>query len=283
MKTKRVLSIQDISCIGSCSLTVALPILSASGLETAILPTAVLSTHTGFKGFTFRDLTDDFQPIADHWKQEKFTFDGIYTGYLGSPRQIELVEKIFTGFRHPEMVRFVDPVLGDNGKLYPGFTPEFAKRMSGLCAYADIIVPNLTEAAFMLGEPYPGNDCPESKLRPMLRRLCGLGCRTAVLTGVLPDPDHCGAVAYDSLTDQYYTCYTKHLPAAFHGTGDIFASACFAAIVRGKTLEEALRIAVEYSFECIRVTLADPAHHWYGTEFESAIPLLLKLLGIPQR
>ena len=127
---KRVLSIQDISCVGKCSLTVALPILSAAGLETAILPTSILSTHTAFKGFTFRDLSEDIVPISRHWKEQKITFDGIYTGYLGSVRQIELVEALFADFRQPGQLRFVDPAMGDNGKLYVGFTPDFARRMS---------------------------------------------------------------------------------------------------------------------------------------------------------
>ena len=155
---KRVLSIQDISCVGKCSLTVALPIISAAGIETAILPTAVLSTHTAFKNFTFRDLTDDIQNISDTWKLENVTFDGIYTGYLGSFRQIDLVAKIFDDFNRPGMLRFVDPAMGDNGKLYPGFDEAFARKMGELCGKADIIVPNFTEAAFMLGEKYIGNE-----------------------------------------------------------------------------------------------------------------------------
>ena len=168
---KRVLSIQDISCVGKCSLTVALPIISAAGIETAILPTAVLSTHTAFKNFTFRDLTDDIQAISDHWLQEKVSFDGIATGYLGSFRQIELVEKIFADFKHDGMLCFVDPAMGDNGKLYVGFDEAFAKRMAELCGKADIIVPNLTEAAFMLGEKYLESGYSADEIKALLKRL----------------------------------------------------------------------------------------------------------------
>lgn len=144
---KRIVTIQDVSCVGKCSLTVALPIISAMGVETAIIPTAVLSTHTMFKGFTFRDLTSDIEPIMEHWKKEGFKFDAIYTGYLGSFEQIELMHRLIKEFRGPDTKVIVDPCMADNGKLYPGFTPEFAKAMAGLCAEADIIVPNLTEAS----------------------------------------------------------------------------------------------------------------------------------------
>ena len=276
---KRVLSIQDISCVGKCSLTVALPIISAAGIETAILPTAVLSAHTAFEGFTFRDLTDDIPPITEHWKREKIVFDGIATGYLGSFRQMELVERIFADFRHPGMLRFVDPAMGDNGKLYVGFDEAFARRMGELCGKADIIVPNLTEAAFMLGEPYlePGYSAEE--IRALLRRLCALGAPVAALTGVRLNPGECGVMAYDSRTDSYCEYYSEYVPRSFHGTGDVFSSACFAALMRGQTLPKALRTAVDYTVESIRCTVDDARHNWYGVDFESAFPLLLKLLS----
>ena len=275
---KRVLSIQDISCVGKCSLTVALPIISAAGIETAILPTAVLSTHTAFSRFTFRDLTDDIQTITDHWLEEKIVFDGIGTGYLGSFRQIELVEKIFTDFYHDGMLRFVDPAMGDNGKLYVGFDEAFAKRMGELCGKADIIVPNLTEAAFMLGEKYMESGYTADDIKVLLKRLCSLGCPVAALTGISLEPGKCGVMAYDSRTDTYCEYYSERLPVSFHGTGDVFSSACFAALMRGQSLEKALKTAVEYTVESIRQTVSYEGHNWYGVDFESAFPLLLKLL-----
>ncbi len=276
---KRVLSIQDISCVGKCSLTVALPIISAAGLETAILPTAVLSTHTAFSRFTFRDLTDDIQTITDHWLEEKIKFDGIATGYLGSFRQIELVEKIFEDFYHEGMLRFVDPAMGDNGKLYVGFDEAFAKRMGQLCGKADIIVPNLTEAAFMLGEKYPeAGSYTAGDIKGLLKRLCGLGCPVAALTGVSLEPGKCGVMAYDSVNDTYCEYYSEKIPVSFHGTGDVFSSACFAALMRGQTLEKAFKTAVEFTVESIRQTISYEGHNWYGVDFESATPLLLKLL-----
>ncbi len=276
---KRVLSIQDISCVGKCSLTVALPIISAAGIETAILPTAVLSTHTVFNGFTFRDLTDDIPGIAEHWLEEKIKFDGISTGYLGSFRQIELVEKIFDDFSHPGMLRFVDPAMGDNGKLYPGFDEAFARKMGELCGKADIIVPNFTEAAFMLGEEYMAErDYSADDVKALLKRLCGLGSPIAAITGVSLEKGKYGVMAYDSTKDEYCEYYSEHLPYSFHGTGDVFSSACFAALMYGKPLAEALKVAVEFTIEAIRQTVAQENPIWYGVDFELAIPKLLELL-----
>ena len=276
---KRVLSIQDISCVGKCSLTVALPIVSAAGIETAILPTAVLSTHTAFKNFTFRDLTDDIPGIAEHWKMENIGFDGIYTGYLGSFRQIDLVEKIFEDFDHPGMLRFVDPAMGDNGKLYPGFDEAFARKMGELCGKADIIVPNFTEAAFMLGEEYIGDKKYSiDDVKSLLKRLCALGAPTAVLTGVSLEEGKYGVMAYDSSKDEYYEYYNEHVPVSFHGTGDVFASSCFAGLMCGQSLPEALKTAVEFTLDSIKQTVSEPDHIWYAVNFEKSIPKLLELL-----
>ena len=278
-KMKRVLSIQDISCVGKCSLTVALPIVSAAGIETAILPTAVLSNHTAFKSFTFRDLTDDIPDIVQHWKDENITFDGIYTGYLGSFRQIELVEAIFEEFDHPGMFRFVDPAMADNGKLYPGFDEAFAKRMGGLCGKADIIVPNLTEAAFMLGEEYIGDkNYSIEDIKALLKRLCKLGARIAVLTGISPEKGKYGAMAYDSVKDEDCEYYSEHLPVSFHGTGDVFASGCFAGLMHGQSLSGALKTAVEFTVDSIKQTISEPEPIWYGVNFEKALPKLIELL-----
>lgn len=276
---KRVLSIQDISCVGKCSLTVALPIVSAAGIETAILPTAVLSTHTAFKSFTFRDLTDDIPEISEHWKAEKIGFDGIYTGYLGSFRQIDLVEKIFEDFNHPGMLRFVDPAMADNGKLYPGFDEAFARKMGELCGKADIIVPNFTEAAFMLGEEYIGDKkYSADDVKSLLKKLCGLGAPTAVLTGVSLEEGKYGVMAYDSVKDEYCEYYNEYLPVSFHGTGDVFASGCFAALMCGQSLQEALKTAVEFTLDSIKQTICEPDHIWYAVNFEKSIPKLLELL-----
>jgi pyridoxine kinase len=239
----------------------------------------VLSTHTAFSRFTFRDLTDDIQAISDHWLEEKIVFDGIATGYLGSFKQIELVEKIFADFHHDGMLRFVDPAMGDNGKLYVGFDEAFARRMGELCGKADMIVPNLTEAAFMLGEKYLESGYTPDEIKALLKKLCALGTPVAALTGISFEPGKCGVMAYDSRTDTYYEYYSEKLPFSFHGTGDVFSSACFAALMRGQSLEKALKTAVEYTVEAIRQTVSYEGHNWYGVDFESAVPRLLELLA----
>lgn len=279
MDMKRIVSIQDISCVGKCSLTVALPVISAMGIETSILPTAVLSTHTMFSGFTFRDLTGDIPAIVDHWKKEKFEFDAIYTGYLGSFEQLELVDNFFMDFKRENNLIFVDPVMADNGKLYPGFSEEFARAMGKLCRQADVVVPNLTEAAFMLGEPCRLQDYDEEYIKNTLKKLVDLGAKCAVLTGVSFEKGKVGLMGYDSVKDEFFSYFHKRLDVSFHGTGDVFASTAVGALVRGKTLAEALQIAADFTVESIALTIADPEHENYGVRFERAIPKLLKTLG----
>lgn len=275
---KRILTIQDISCVGKCSLTVALPIISAMGVEAAVMPTAVLSTHTQFSGFTFRDLTDDMIPIAGHWKKENIDFSAIYTGYLGSEKQIDIVAGIFDDFGGKDTKIVVDPAMADNGVLYKGFKPEFPSAMFSLCGKADVILPNITEASFMLGVDYPGENYDESYIRKMLVDLTKSGAKTAALTGVSFEKDKLGVMSYDSVTGKYFSYFSEKLPASFHGTGDIFASAFTGALARGNSVERSLQIAVDYTVKCIELTLNDKHPAWYGVNFEEAIPYLVKLL-----
>ena len=183
---KRIVTIQDISGVGKCSVTVAHPIISAMGVECAVMPTAVLSTHTMFSGYTFLDLTDQMQPIADHWKKEGLGFDAIYTGYLGSFEQLRIVGRFIDDFRTADNVVIIDPVMGDNGKLYPGFSVEFAHEMGELLSHADLALPNLTEACYMLDIPYR-EDFTEEEIRDILRRLCALGAKRAALKAIIND------------------------------------------------------------------------------------------------
>lgn len=275
---KRVVTVQDISCLGKCSLTVALPIISAMGVEAAVVPTAVLSTHTMFKEFTFRDLTEDITPISAHWQREGFAFDAIYTGYLGSFEQLRLMSAFFDTFKTADNLIFIDPVMGDYGHLYTGFTPEFAAEMAKLCAKADVIVPNMTEAAFMLGIPYR-ETYDEAYAQDVLRRLCALGAKKAVLTGASYRPGQIGVLTYDSITDSFSSYFHERVDASYHGTGDVFASTCVGALMNGLPLEESLKVAADYTVECIRVTEAEPGHNTYGVNFECAIPYLLSRLG----
>lgn len=275
---KRILTIQDVSCVGRCSLTVALPIISAAGVETAILPTAVLSTHTAFPKFTFRDLTDEIQPITDTFVELGIGFDAIYTGYLGSFRQLELVSDLFDKLRNSSQIRVIDPVMADNGKLYPGFTPEFAKKMAELCKKADLIVPNLTEAAFMLGDDYdPAPD--EEKIRAILRKLTDLGAKRAALTGISLEDSKIGYYLYDSVTKQYSCYFNKKLPQSYHGTGDIFASAATAGLARGLDFPDALKLATDFTLAAMEKTAADPDRRTYGVNFEQALGMLTETLN----
>lgn len=272
---KRIMTVQDISCVGKCSLTVALPIISAAGVEAGVLPTAVLSTHTGFAKFTFKDLTDEIKPIADTFKELDVDFDAIYTGYLGSFEQLALVEDFIRDFKKKDTVVMIDPVMADNGKLYSGFTEEFAKAMANLCSKADIILPNITEASFMLGIPY-NPDYDEQYIKELLKKLTALGCKKAALTGISFAPDKIGVYCYDSEKDSYYYYANEKLQASFHGTGDIYASAALGAMMRGISTERALSIAVDYTLECMKETMADPAHRFYGVNFESALPFYIE-------
>ncbi len=275
---KRVVTIQDISCFGKCSLTVALPVISAMGVEAAILPTAVLSTHTGgFKNFTFHDLSDDIPSIFKHWKEENIEFDAIYTGYLGSFEQIDQMKE-FIAAKPEKTLAVVDPAMADNGKLYAGFTPEFARHMGTLCAKADIILPNLTEASFMLGIDYVENGYDKAYIEDVLRKLAALGAKKAVLTGVSFNENELGFAMYDSETNEFSYYFNEKIDAKFHGTGDIFSSTCVGALMRGKDLYEALQIAADYTVECIKLTMPDKEKHWYGVKFEEAIPYLVNRL-----
>ena len=267
---KRILSIQDISCVGKCSLTVALPIISSFGIEASILPTATLSTHTAFKGFTFHDLTGDIEPITRHWQEQKIEFDGIYTGYLGSAEQVDLVLDIFRDFGANKL-KFVDPAMGDNGALYTGFDVAFARNMAKLCAGADIIVPNLTEACFMLGKPYIASGYTKEYIEDMLRELTALGCPRAVLTGVGFNENELGCYGYDSTTGTFFFDANTRISQSFHGTGDVFASVCFSCLMRGKTLEESCSIAADFVCDSMQATLNDERPIWYGVHFEKVL------------
>lgn len=271
---KRIVSIQDISCLGKCSLTVALPIISAMGVETCIIPTAVLSTHTVFNGFTFADLTDQIEPISAHWQKEGFKFDAIYTGYLGSKEQIELVTKFFDNFKTEDNFIFVDPAMADNGKLYPGFDNDFPKEMAKVCAKADIIVPNLTEACLMTNTEYK-TEYDQRYIEDLMEKLIALGPKNVIITGACLDGNY-GVLGYDGQEFFYYT--HEKLNKVFHGTGDVFASTCVGALAKGKSLKDAVVTASNFVLESIKSTINDPEGHDYGVNFEAALPSLINRL-----
>ena len=275
---KRILTIQDISCLGKCSITVALPIISAMGVETTILPTAVLSTHTMFKNFTVKDLTDQLIPITDHWKSEGVKFDAIYTGYLGSAEEIEIAKKIFDEFKTDDTLIFIDPVMADNGKLYPAFDEAYAKLNAGLCGKADIIVPNITEACFMTDTEYK-EEYDESYIKELLEKLNKLGAKISVITGASLSNGKTGVYGYDSRTGEYFIYQNDRVDATYHGTGDVFASVSVGALMRGLSLKDAFALAADYTADTIRETLKNPEKPWYGVDFEATIPELVKRLN----
>ena len=276
MAYKKILTIQDISCVGQCSLTVALPILSACGMETCILPSAVLSTHTaGFSGFTFRDLTDDMPAIQEHWKKENIKFKAIYTGYLGSIKQIGYVRDILKTMGTNDCVRIVDPAMADNGQLYSIFNQDYVEAMKVLCGEADILVPNITEACFLTDEEYK-ETYDEGYICNLVEKLKALGAKTVVLTGVSYESGKTGVVVYENGKMEYY----KHdkIAKGSHGTGDIYASAFVGALMNDKSVYEAAKIAADYTVKCIINTQGD-ADHWYGAKFETALGDLMKMLA----
>ncbi len=283
-RQKRVLAIHDISCVGRCSLTVALPILSVGGVDTGVLPTAILSTHTGgFQGYTYRDLTEDIRPVTSHWKSLSMRFDALYSGFLGSYDQIDLVAELMEDFHQESTLRMVDPVMADNGRLYATYTREMAQGMHRLCRKADIITPNMTEACILLDIPYKQEGFSKEETEEILRRLSGLGPQMVVLTGVTLGQDQLGAAAYDAQTNEIAYAFEGRYPGIFHGTGDIFASTLLCGLMNGKSLKDAAALAVKFTHQCIAYTIQSNQELRYGVRFEAALPYLAELLGIPAR
>lgn len=273
---KRLLTIQDISCVGQCSLTVALPVISACGIETAILPSSVLSNHTakGFTTWTFCDLTEEMPKILNQWMKDGITFDAFYTGYV-SKSQIPYILSIMEKTARRGALRIVDPVMADNGMLYKGFDDDFPQEMLKLCKNADVVLPNITEASLMLGMPYIAEGYDKAYVEEMLHRLYDMGAKNVVLTGVSFEPGKLGVACFDGGNIEYY--FNEHLNASKHGTGDCYASAFAGALMRGKSLIEAASIAADFVVEAIRLTL-DDEDHWYGVKFEKALPYLISRL-----
>ena len=279
---KRVMAIHDISCVGRCSLTVALPLLSAAGINAAVVPTAVLSTHTGgFTDFTYRDLSDDLLPIARHWKSLGLSFDAIYSGYLASTNQIAIIAEIFDMFKTESNMILIDPVMGDNGRLYSAYTPDMAAGMKKLCAKADIIVPNLTEAALLLDEKYVETGYDHKYIERLLIKLSKTGAKAVVLTGVSYEENKIGAAGYDADNGEFFYSFCEKAPDIFHGTGDIFASVLLAALLKNFSLERAIRTAVLFTQRCVILSEELNQEKKYGVCFEKATPYLLELLSFP--
>jgi pyridoxine kinase len=279
-RQKRVLAIHDISCFGRCSLTVALPIISAAGIETTVLPTAVLSTHTGgFNGFTYRDLTQDIMPIVNHWHGLGLEFDSIYTGFLGSFEQLDIVSSIFDMLKKNGVLVVVDPVMADYGKLYSIFPANFPDGMRQLCRKADVIVPNLTEAAFLLNEPYHEGPHTQEEIEHILHALSALGPKYVIVTGVSYEGIQLGSASYDANTGEISYTSEARIEPMYHGTGDVFASAIVAALLRGRTLAQANAIAVRFTVASIARTKEAVTDNRFGVNFEAGLSGLNDLIS----
>ncbi len=275
---KQVLAIHDLSCVGRCSLTVALPVLSAAGLHVSVLPTALLSTHTGeFTGYTNLDLTQEMAKIYAHFQTLPLRFDGLYSGFLGCWEQLALVEDVFAHYRRADTLLLVDPVMADHGKLYATYTETLARDMGRLCRQADVIVPNLTEAAILLEASYreqPSFPQVEAMLRALHKRY---GCRQAVITGILRD-GLLGAAAYDAQRDCVFFHGQPPMDHVFYGTGDVLASALLAGLMRGRSLSQATTLAVDFTYQSMLHTLDNGLPLRYGVAFEQALPMLVRSL-----
>lgn len=273
---KRVVTLQDISCLGRCSITVALPVISAMGVECAILPTAVLSTHTVFEGFTCCDLSGQIEPISLHWLSQGISFDAIYTGYLASETQCMQAVEFINRFRTGNNSVIVDPAMADRGRLYPALGPDFPKAMARLCREADLILPNLTEAALLTGTDYR-EDWTKPQVMTLLEKLLTLGCKAAMITGCGSGAGTTGFLAMDQNGRELSYSHPV-LPHQYHGAGDLFSSALVGALVRGRNLREAGVIAADFVYGCIRATAESPTAPWYGVEFEAQLPALMNSL-----
>lgn len=280
MPTPRVAAIHDLSGFGRCSLTVALPVLSAMGVQCCPLPTAFLSTHTGgFEGFTFLDMTEEMPRVARHWESLGLRFDAVYSGFLAGRRQIGIVADFIRTFRTPETRVVVDPVMGDDGSIYQTYTPELCAGMAELTELADVITPNLTEAALLLDWDYASLFRPDgrqdpARLRQAVEELSRKGTRSVVLTGVSEAPGRTGALCYDAPTGSLETIQTDFVAHPLLGTGDIFASVLTGGLVRGKSLPAAARQAAEFIRACAERTVSEDLPLREGVDFEPLLGLL---------
>lgn len=278
---QRVAAIHDISGFGKCSMTVVLPILSAAGIEVVCMPTAVLSTHTGgFEGFTYRDLTEDLPAITEHWKSLDLHFSSIYSGFLGSPEQVDIVSNFMDTFNSDNTLVYVDPVMADEGELYSVFDDHMVDKMRELCEKADLLLPNITEACFLLKQPYQHGPYTRDYIEKLVRGLSDMGPEKVVLTGVYFDNEKLGAACYDRAEDKVEYAFSEKVPGQFHGTGDIFGSFCLAALLNGKSLLDSTQFAVDLTTDCILRTVARETDRREGVDFEGVLPEMMKRLEL---
>lgn len=268
-KVKKVAAIHDLSGMRRVSLTVVIPILSSMGFQVCPLPTAILSNHTQYPDFTFLDLTDEMPRIIAEWKRLEVEFDAIYTGYLGSPRQIQIVSDFIRDFRRKDSLTVIDPVLGDNGKLYSNFNESMVVEMQHLVTHADVITPNLTELFYLLDRPYKESNT-DQELKEYLRCLSDKGPEVVIITSVpvLDEPHKTSVYAYNRRGNRYWKITCPYLPAHYPGTGDTFTSVITGALLQGDSLPIALDRATQFILQGIRAT--------FGYEYDNREGILLE-------
>lgn len=265
----QVLSVQDLSCMGKCSLTVALPILSAMGISCSVLPTAVLSTHTGFPAPAVQPMTENLVPFARHIADVGGSFDAVSTGYLSDPQQAEEVCQVLDLF---PCLKVIDPAMGDHGKLYSRITPDHVEAMKQLCRRGNILLPNLTEAAFLTGLPYR-EDADGVYLKELAHALCAFGAEGVIITGIHWDEARTGWAGMQ--TGQFFSYQAKRIHRSQHGTGDMFAAVTTGALTLGKPLPIAAALAAKFVEQVIRAT---PEYTPFGANFEPQLPWLWQQL-----
>lgn len=274
MKQKRLLSVQDISCFGKCANTVALPVISAAGVECVALPTALLSTHTGgFTGYTFLDLTQEMQKILAHFSALSLSFDTVYTGYFGSREQLSAVKAAIPSLLREGGMLLIDPVLGDNGKLYSIYDEDYVAAMRAYCRGADIITPNVTEASLLAGLPYEGDGFDAARMDALFAALAELSVGAAVVTGVRygADGEEIGVAVMDYKNGRRLSLSAPRIEAPIHGTGDVFASALAAYLLNGFSLRDALSKTIAFMSAALADTVDSLSDHWYGVRFEDSL------------
>ncbi len=279
---KNAAAIHDISGLGKCSLTAALPVLSAAGISVGVLPTAVLSTQTGgLNNYTYRDLTCDMRGIMSHWQSLNIKFDAVYSGFLGSAEQIDIVSDFLEIFRHKNCLFLCDPAMADNGKLYNTFDIRFAEEMKKLCRKADILVPNMTEAAFLLDCPYVEPPYSDDFIRDIVRRLAlQYKAENIVLTGVELNGSGIGVAAYNRKTDTVSFSFRPKIDGIFHSTGDLFSSALLGAMLNGFDINTSADIAIDFTVSAILKTVENGGDSRFGLAFEKCLPYYMKDLGV---
>lgn len=278
MKQPNILVIQDISASCQISMNVALPVLSSLNNRTNMLPTALLSTHTGsgFENYSFLDLTAEMEKILAHWEQLGVTFDGVLIGYLGSQKQIDIVERVIRQFTTDEAIVVLDPVMGDHGQLYAGFDAEYVERMRELCGMATVLIPNITEAAHLTQTAYHSGTYAKADIEALMQKMLAWNQQKVILTGVMPEAGKLGAASIEQHSQQVHYAFSDRHAGHFDGTGDLFSSVVAGFLFQQATLEEATAAAVDYVEKVIRRTIDSKADPKYGVQFETDLPYLMK-------